>query len=44
MLQDKPPIEVVAAEIKEVLQNAVLVAHNASFDIGFIQELWNQMG
>ncbi|WP_215826492.1 PolC-type DNA polymerase III [Spiroplasma endosymbiont of 'Nebria riversi'] len=44
MLQDKPPIEIVAAEIKEVLQDAVLVAHNASFDIGFIQELWNKMG
>ena len=38
MVNDKPSLETVLPQIVEFLGNDVLVAHNASFDIGFLEE------
>lgn len=43
MLKDQPTIEQVAPKIKDLFQNAVLVAHNSDFDMGFIKQLWTTM-
>ena len=37
MVQDAPPIEVILPRFREFCQGAVLVAHNADFDTGFIK-------
>lgn len=44
MVSNEPEITEVAPKLKAILEDAVLVAHNASFDIGFLQELWYRMG
>lgn len=36
-VKDKPPIQVVLPQFKEFLGDAVLVAHNAAFDMKFLQ-------
>ncbi len=36
-VKDKPPIQVVLPQFKEFVGNAVLVAHNAAFDMKFLQ-------
>lgn len=38
MVRDKPFIEDVIYDFKEFIKDSVLVAHNASFDVGFIRE------
>jgi DNA polymerase-3 subunit alpha (Gram-positive type) len=38
MVKDKPTIKDVIVEFKEFIKDDVLVAHNATFDIGFIRE------
>lgn len=38
MVKDKPTIKDVIMEFKEFIKDDVLVAHNATFDIGFIRE------
>lgn len=38
MLKDKPTIQEVLPQIIEFIGDCVLVAHNASFDIGFLQQ------
>ncbi|MDD3139682.1 MAG: PolC-type DNA polymerase III [Lachnospiraceae bacterium] len=38
MLLDAPKIEQVLPEFLKFIQDAVLVAHNASFDVGFIEQ------
>lgn len=44
LVKDKPAIEVVLPEFIEFIGESVLVAHNASFDIGFIKVNCNRMG
>lgn len=38
MLENQPTIEKVLPEIKEFIKDSILVAHNASFDIGFLKQ------
>ena len=38
MVMDAPPIEEVLPEFMEFIGDAVLVAHNAGFDVGFIEQ------
>lgn len=44
MVMDAPPIEQVMTEFFEFIQGTVLVAHNASFDVGFIKHNAKIMG
>jgi len=37
MVKDAPNIDIVLREFKEWMEDGILVAHNASFDMGFIQ-------
>ncbi|MBP0726204.1 PolC-type DNA polymerase III [Bacillus sp. RG28] len=37
MVKDAPNIDIVLKEFKEWMEDCILVAHNASFDMGFIQ-------
>lgn len=38
MVRDKPTIDEVVGPFKEFIEGSILVAHNASFDLGFIRE------
>jgi DNA polymerase-3 subunit epsilon len=38
MLADKPPLETVFPDFLRVVKNTIIVAHNASFDLGFVNE------
>jgi len=44
MVKDKPTIEEVLPKFEEFIEDAVLVAHNASFDVGFIRDKFSRMG
>ena len=44
MVSDSPPIELVLNEFIEFIEGAVLVAHNANFDVGFIKYNAKLMG
>ena len=44
MVKDKPPIEVVLPQFRTYLADAVLVAHNAAFDLKFLRMRERQMG
>ncbi len=44
MVMDAPPIEQVLNDFMEFIQGAVLVAHNANFDVGFIKYNAKLMG
>ncbi|MEN2032055.1 PolC-type DNA polymerase III [Staphylococcus hominis] len=44
MLVDAPEIEEVLAEFKEWVGDAIFVAHNASFDMGFIDTGYERLG
>lgn len=44
MVLDAPPIEDVLPQFLEFCQDAVMVAHNASFDMSFIEENCRRMG
>lgn len=44
MVKDAPKFNEVLPKLLGVLDNCVLVAHNADFDIGFLQEEFNQCG
>jgi len=44
MVTDSPPIEQVLNEFIEFIEGAVLVAHNANFDMGFIKHNAKLMG
>ncbi len=44
MVKEKPTIENVILEFKEFIGEDVLVAHNASFDVGFIRENMKKKG
>ncbi|GAA3719177.1 DNA polymerase III subunit alpha [Salinicoccus jeotgali] len=44
MLQDAPPISEVITDFKEWVGDAIFVAHNASFDMGFIEAAYSEEG
>lgn len=44
MLEDAPPFERVAKELRERLAGRVFVAHNVRFDYGFIRREFTRMG
>ncbi|MCS4486281.1 PolC-type DNA polymerase III [Staphylococcus americanisciuri] len=44
MLRDAPEIETVLTEFKEWVGDAIFVAHNASFDMGFIDTGYERLG
>ena len=44
MVSGAPTIEVILPKFLEFCQDAVLVAHNASFDVGFIEENCDRLG
>lgn len=44
MVKDKPTIEELMPQIEEFIKDTILVSHNASFDIGFLNESRKRMG
>ena len=44
MLVDAPPFAAVLPQVQALLQDAVLVAHNARFDVGFLRHEWQVAG
>ncbi|MBS4536011.1 PolC-type DNA polymerase III [Clostridium sp. D2Q-14] len=44
MVKDKPTIDNILPEFKEFIGEGVLVAHNASFDMGFISKNFKDIG
>ncbi|MGE3537217.1 MAG: exonuclease domain-containing protein [Candidatus Tectimicrobiota bacterium] len=44
MLADAPPFPALLPQIWSLLQQAVLVAHNARFDLGFLRHEWQLAG
>ncbi len=44
MVMEAPTIDVVLPEFLEFIGDAVLVAHNASFDVGFVEENCKRLG
>ncbi|MFV9510663.1 ATP-dependent DNA helicase DinG [Tepidibacillus sp. LV47] len=44
MLEDAPPIDEVLMELLPLMEDAVFVAHNALFDLGFIQQALDEWG
>ena len=42
MVQDKPTIEEIIPSFKDFIEDSVLVAHNASFDTGFLREQFSR--
>lgn len=44
MVKDKPTIEEVLPNFERFIEDAVLVAHNASFDVGFIRYKFSRIG
>ena len=44
LLVDAPPFAAVLPQVQALLQDAVLVAHNARFDVGFLRYEWQIAG
>jgi len=44
MLKDAPTFPQVFPQIKDFIQDAILISHNASFDIGFLQAAFEREG
>ncbi|MFA7637225.1 MAG: PolC-type DNA polymerase III, partial [Monoglobales bacterium] len=44
MVKDSPDISVIAPQFDEFCRGAVLVAHNANFDIGFMRVVYEKLG
>ena len=44
MVKDMPTIDKVLPKFKEFIKDSILVAHNASFDVGFIREQFRRIG
>ncbi|MEL3960558.1 PolC-type DNA polymerase III [Lysinibacillus endophyticus] len=44
MLRDAPEVDQVVTEFKEFIGDAIVVAHNASFDIGFLYTAYEKAG
>lgn len=44
MLEGKPPIREVLPDFLKFIEGAVLVAHNASFDLGFVNSAMGRLG
>ena len=44
MVHDAPPFAAIAAELYEVLEDCVFVAHNARFDYGFVKNAFKDCG
>jgi len=43
MVKDKPTINEILSDFEEFIKDSVLVAHNASFDVGFIRERFSNV-
>lgn len=43
MVKDAPTFEEIADEVRQMTLNAAFVAHNASFDYGFVQREFNRL-
>jgi len=44
MLRDAPPMETILPHLRKMLAGRVLVAYNASFDVGFLRQEYRQVG
>ena len=44
MVKDSPSFGQVAPRLLDLLENAVVVAHNADFDLGFLREEFKRVG
>ncbi len=44
MLADAPPEDKVMARFADFSKDTILVAHNASFDMGFLNETYARLG
>ena len=44
MVREAPPFEAVAADLAQRIEGAVMVAHNARFDFGFLKAAFGRMG
>ncbi|MDA8131090.1 MAG: 3'-5' exonuclease [Elusimicrobia bacterium] len=44
MVKDSPPFSVIAGRLVDMIENSVIVAHNADFDLSFLREEFRRAG